>query len=201
MTDHRVGRLLPACLHQAIGEELADRLEFYEHWLRSETLRDGAVGLAAIRAVTGFLRTEPDQAYDRVTARAGALAAEWNAALLPGYRRAVIGWMPAPMRVRAAMRIARRLVGSTYAPTRASASVRGPTVRLDVASSVFCAVRDPVGRPLCGFYVALALATLRQFKLAAHGSVERCQAVTPGHVCRIALQLDGAAAAEQAGAA
>jgi hypothetical protein len=73
MTPARVGRLLAACLHQAIGDVLPERLEFYEFWLSSEGLRDGSIGLAPISAVLGFLRTE--DAYQQVTTQAGRLAA------------------------------------------------------------------------------------------------------------------------------
>ena len=59
MTEAHIGRLLAASLHQAIGELLPLRLEFYEVWLRSEGLRNGSIGAAPISAVLGFLRTEP----------------------------------------------------------------------------------------------------------------------------------------------
>lgn len=201
MTDQRVGRLLPASLHQAIAEELPDRLEYYEHWLRSETLRDGAVGLPAIRAVLGFLRTEPAGGYGQVMARAGMLAAEWHLAVVPAYRRRMIGWMPARLRRRSAMRLARALTPLISANARASSSVRGSEARFEVVSSVFCDVRDRSPAPLCGFYLAMVVGTLAQFGLAAHGVVERCHAVEAGQTCRLRIQLDGARSGRQARAA
>ena len=33
MTEAQLGRLLAACLHQAIADVLPQRLEFYEEWL------------------------------------------------------------------------------------------------------------------------------------------------------------------------
>lgn len=201
MTDLRVGRLLPACLHQAIAEEVPDRLEFYEHWLRSDTLRGGAVGLAAVRAVLGFLRTEPGDAYARVMARAGALAVEWHLAAPPGFRAAIRGWMPRALRARSALRAARALVASVAAQTRATTRVRGATASVDVDASVFCAVRDRQALPLCDFYLALVLATLGRFGLAATGTIERCRAVEAGGACRLVLTIDGAAAIEPARAA
>ena len=85
MTEARVGRLLAACLHQAILDDLPQRIEFYEHWLHSEGLRDGNIGLSPMIAVLGFLRTEGD-AYDLVASRAGQLAAEWTVTSLSGFR-------------------------------------------------------------------------------------------------------------------
>src|SRR5580692_1067588 len=67
MIDARVGRLLAASLHQAIADELPQRLEFYEGWLRGQAMRDGTIGLAPITGVLGFLRTEGD-AYHRSSA-------------------------------------------------------------------------------------------------------------------------------------
>ena len=66
-----MGRLVPACLHQAIQETLPRRLDFYEHWLHSQALHDGSIGLAPMTAVLGFLRTE-GEGYDQVVRRAGA---------------------------------------------------------------------------------------------------------------------------------
>lgn len=192
MTEVRVGRLLAACLHQAIAEELETRLEFYEHWLRSDTLRGGAVGLASIRAVVGFLRTE-GPAYERVMTRAGALAAEWNMELVPAFRRRVIGLLPFGWRARAAMRLATGLIGTTSSGTGATARVRRGHVRLDIASSVFCAVRDRPTGPLCAFYLALALGTLQHCGIAARGHVSTCGAVEALDVCQVEIALDGLA--------
>src|SRR5439155_25272548 len=51
MTDARIRRVLAASLHQAIGDVLPQRLDFYEVWLKSEGLRDGSIGLAPMTAV------------------------------------------------------------------------------------------------------------------------------------------------------
>ncbi|MEO8070473.1 MAG: hypothetical protein ABI652_03655, partial [Acidobacteriota bacterium] len=99
MTDTRTGRLLAACLHQAIVDVLPQRLDFYENWLHSEGLRDGSIGLAPITAVVGFLRTE-GAAYDAVVARAGQLAADWTVASLASVPRRVIIWLPRRLRAR-----------------------------------------------------------------------------------------------------
>ena len=187
MTEARIGRLLAACLHQAILDVLPDRLEFYEHFLRPDGLRDGSIGLAPVSAVVGFLRTE-GPAYDQVMAQAGRLAADWTVASLPAVRRRTVAWLPRSLRVRAALRIARALVRDVYAASRASTKVRRNQARVEVTSSLFCQVREVQGAALCGFYLALALEALRQFDVAAHGQVERCHAVHGGP-CVVALAL------------
>lgn len=198
MTDLRVGRLLPACLHQAIAEELADRLDFYENWLGSGSLRDGAVSLAALRAVLGFLRTEPEGVFDLVTTRAGTLAAEWSRDQTPAFRRRLIGWMPQSLRFRAAMRVACSTVGRTGASTRATSRIRGSRAELRVTPSMFCDVRQRQAAPMCRFYVALIVATLAQFELTAAGAVEECRAVEAGQACRMSIELGVAADAARA---
>ena len=105
MTEARVGRLVPACLHQAIQEALPRRLDFYENWLHSQGLHDGSIGLAPLTAVLGFLRTE-GQGYNDVVRRAGVLAAEWTVASMSPSRRRFVGSLPRALRLRAGMRVA-----------------------------------------------------------------------------------------------
>jgi hypothetical protein len=187
MTEARIGRLLGACLHQAIFDVLPDRLEFYEHFLRPDGLREGTIGLAPMTAVVGFLRTE-GAAYDPVMARAGHLAAEWTVASLPAVRRRAIAWLPRGLRVRAALRVARALVRDVYATSRASTLVHRNQARVEVTSSLFCEVREVHAAPLCGFYLALIVETLRQFDVGAHGRLEQCHAVSGGP-CVVTLEL------------
>ncbi len=193
MTEVRIGRLLGACLHQAIADVLPQRLEFYENWLHSEGLRDGTIGLAPITAVVGFLRTE-GQAYDAVVVRAGQLAAEWTVQSLSGVRRRAINWLPRWLRARAALRIASAVVRSVNTTSRASTRLRRNRARLDVVSSLFCTVREAGSVPLCGFYVGVATETLRQFGIPASGRVEGCRAVE-GTRCVITLELGAAGTA------
>jgi hypothetical protein len=190
MTEARIGRLLAACLHGAIVDRLPRRLEFYEHWLTSDGLRDGNIGQAPVSAVLGFLRTE-GPAYDEVTFRAGELAAVWTVASLPPSRRRAIGWLPRRWRARAALRIAARIIRSLQSSSRASTRVRRNSARLEVISSLFCTVREAQAAPLCRFYVALAVETLRQFGISAAGRTERCRAVG-GSTCLVVLELSDA---------
>ena len=193
LTQARVGRLLAACLHEAIGEVLPDRLEFYEFWLSSEGLRDGSIGLAPISAVLGFLRTE--DAYQQVTALAGRLAAVWTVAGMPPLRRRAIGLLPRFWRVRAALRVNAGIVRHVCSASRASTKLHRTAAQLDVRDSVFCAVRTPQTVPLCRFYAAAAAETLTMFGLPARAQVECCHAVQGG-TCRIALDLSGAGLAD-----
>jgi len=187
MTEARVGRLLAACLHQAILDQLPQRLEFYEHWLHSEGLRDGNIGLSPMIAVLGFLRTE-GEAYDRVVSRAGELAAEWSVASLSGVRRRFIRSLPRPLRVRAALGVAKGIVRSIFSATKASSRVRRREARLSIKSSLFCDVREHQRMALCGFYRGVAIATLAAFGIRATGRVESCHAIDEGP-CVIALDL------------
>ena len=187
MTEARIGRLLAACLHGAIAERLPQRLEFYEHWLTSDGLRDGNIGQAPISAVLGFLRTE-GAAYDDVTSRAGELAALWTVASLTPSRRRAIGWLPRAWRARAALRVAAGIVRALQSSSRASTRVRRKTARVEVARSLFCTVREAHATPLCRFYVAVAVETLRQFSIGAVGRTERCRAVGES-TCLVVLEL------------
>jgi hypothetical protein len=191
MTEARVGRLLGACLHEAIGDVLPQRLEFYEHWLHSDGLRDGTIGLAPITAVIGFLRTEP--AYHAVVVRAGELAAAWSIQTMPAFRRRTIRWLPARLRARAALRIAAAVVRSVSSHSRASSRLRRHRARFDVTSSLFCSVREASQAPLCGFYLGVATRALAEFGIAASGQVDACRAVG-GATCVITLEMGAAGA-------
>jgi hypothetical protein len=187
MTEARVGRLLAACLHQAISDVLPQRLDFYEEWLNPDGLRDGNIGLAPLTAVIGFLRTE-GQDYGRVVARAGTLAAEWTVLSLPSVTRRIQTSLPRPFRTRAATRVAATIIRDVLSTTAVKARVRRDRVRLDVRSSLFCTVRERQALPLCGFYAAVAVETLKRFNLASRAAIEECRAVSGGS-CVLTLKL------------
>jgi len=152
------------------------RAEFYDHWLGPDVWRDGAVDLAALTAVLGFLRTE-GEAYERVVARGGRLAAEWSVASMSPGRRRLVTWLPVRLRTRAALRTAAHVVRALTSAREVRARVRRRGAEVRVTASVFCAVRDRAPRPLCGFHLAAAVETFRQFGLPATGRVERCHAM------------------------
>jgi hypothetical protein len=188
MTDVRVGRLLAASLHQAIGDLLPQRLDFYEEWLRSEGLRDGSIGMAPISAVLGFLRTE--EVYDDVVLRAGRLAAEWTMASMSPIQRRALALLPRALRVRAALRLSARIVESVCSSSRASTRVGRAELSMDVESSIFCHVREARKMPLCGFYAAAASELFARCGVNVRARVERCLAVD-GSGCVIRIELLG----------
>jgi hypothetical protein len=193
MTEDHPGRLLAASLHEALVDELPQRLEFYEHWLHSEGLRDGRIGRAPMSAVLGFRRGEGD-AYGRVVGRAGVLAADWSVTSLSGTRRRMIGWLPRPLRIRAALRVAAAIARAVDHETRCVRRVRRGSAEVRLTGSAFCAARSRQDAPLCGFYAAMLVRTLQRFDLSASAQVERCCAVD-GPACVVVLQLDGGDAA------
>jgi hypothetical protein len=194
MTEVHLGRLLAASLHQAIGEELPMRLEFYEHWLHSEGMRDGSIGVAPMVAILGFLRTE-GEAYERVMVKAGDLSAEWTLLSFSPARRRVITMLPRWLRVRAAVRAARDVALSVSSGTRVSARVRGTSATIEFAASLFCVVRGMHTLPLCSFYRALAVRTLELLGVPAEGHVSTCRAVG-GASCTVVLDLNRSSVAE-----
>lgn len=187
MIDARVGRLLAASLHQAIADELPQRLEFYEEWLRGQGMRDGTIGLAPISGVLGFLRTEGD-AYYRVVGRAGCLAADWTLTGLSPVRRRVIRALPRGLRVVAALGVVRTIAQDVCSTTRAVTRLRRRGVTISVRESPFCLTREPQSQPLCGFYAALGAETLRQLALPAEGRAEACRS-SGAPSCRVVLEF------------
>jgi hypothetical protein len=137
--------------------------------------------------VIGFLRTE-GQDYGRVVARAGTLAAEWTVLSLPSVTRRIQTSLPRPFRTRAATRVAATIIRDVLSTTAVKARVRRDRVRLDVRSSLFCTVRERQALPLCGFYAAVAVETLKRFNLASRAEIEECRAVSGGS-CVLTLKL------------
>jgi hypothetical protein len=201
MTEARIGRLVPACLHQAIQDALPLRLDFYEHWLHSEGLHNGSIGLAPMTAVLGFLRKE-GAGYNQVVERAGALAAEWTVASMSPFQKRMVAALPRPLRVRAVLRIACEIVRDVSSSSQAKRRLRRGHAYIDVESSFFCSVRDKQPAPLCNFYAAATAEALRAFGVSARGRAERCRAVD-GATCSMAIDLgnrpDAQAASEMTG--
>jgi hypothetical protein len=185
MTNARIGRVLVASLHEAIGEVLPTRLDFYEHWLSAGGLREGGMGLAPATAVLSFLRQEGAR-YDTVMTRAGGCAADWTVDALPAVERRLVAALPGPLRARAALRIGRRLVATIYPHTRAVTRLRRGVATIEVRGSLFCDVRHPGASPLCGFYAAAFARILERFALSARAPVETCRAAG-GAVCSLSV--------------
>jgi hypothetical protein len=199
MSEPRIGRVLVASLHQAIAEVLPMRLEFYENWLNVSGLREGTIGLAPLSAVLSFLRSE-GAAYSTITARAGEYAADWTVGGLPVLERRVIRALPAPLRVRVALRTGRTLVRSTYPGSRAIIRLRRGTATIDLRGSLFCEVRETTVLPLCGFYASAFARVLQHFALSADARVHECRASGGRQGCHLSVALRGGRADEQAAA-
>lgn len=176
MVDPAVGRLLVASLHQAIADHLPDRLEFYESYLSPRAMRTGRIGVGSVSAALSFLRLE-GEAYAQVVDRAGVYAADWMAADVNPWRRAILRAAPAGLRRRLLLRLLRGMIGRTSNGTRASTRWRRGTGTIGVRGSLFCDVRAQAGHPLCGFYGAAARRLLEVFDVLTDVDIEACQAM------------------------
>src|SRR3954447_27061296 len=192
MSEPRIGRVLVASLHQAIADLLPTRLEFYENWINVNGLREGTIGLAPLSAVLSFLRTE-GEAYSSITARAGEDAGDWTVNPLSPFERRFIRRRPAALRVRAALRVARMLVRSTYPGSRAIVRVKKGVASIDLRGSLFCEVRETSVLPLCGFYASAISRVLRLLDVPADAQVNRCRAAAAGGQkgCLLSVTLNG----------
>ena len=187
MREAGIGRVLVASLHQGIADILPNRLAFYENWLNAQGLREGTIGLAPLYAVLSFLRLE-GEAYYMITTRAGEYAAEWTVQSMPPIQRGLIKAAPVWLRGRLLLRLASRLVRSSYQGSRAVSSLRRGTASIDVRASIFCTVREPVPHPLCGFYAAAFTRLLNLFNLNGHTEVVTCRGTgEPTCVLKVAL--------------
>jgi hypothetical protein len=200
MSEPRIGRVLVASLHQAIADLLPNRLEFYENWLNVSGLREGTIGLAPLSAVLSFLRSEGD-AYGLITARAGDYAADWTVTGLSPLERRVIRALPVPLRLRAALRVTRALVRSTYPGSRAIVRLKRGTASIDLRGSLFCEVREASVLPLCGFYASAIVRVLHLFSLQADAQVNECRAASAtSKGCVMSVVVNPARADEPAAA-
>jgi bacteriochlorophyll 4-vinyl reductase len=199
MREAGIGRVLVASLHQGIADLLPMRLGFYEGWLNAEGLRDGTIGLAPLYAVLSFLRQEGD-AYQRIMTQAGTYAAEWSVESMPSLQRRLIKGAPAWLRGRLLLRCARQLVRDSYRGSRAVSRLRRGTASVDLRSSIFCTVREPVPEPLCGFYVAAFTRLLALFDMRARAEVVACRG-TGGPTCLLSIAMTDARDLERSEAA
>lgn len=192
MIDAHVGRLLVAAVHQAVADELPTRVDFYDHWLRGERLRDGSVGLAPMTAVMGFLRAE-GAPYHRVMRRAGDYAAAWTLEAMAGPRRKLLLWLPRWWRSRAVLRLAAQSIRDGYGASRVVVRIRRGEARIEIRQSLFCRVRDVQPQPQCDFYAALVAGLLAAFQLSAIQQIEQCTA-GGNSSCVMTVDLRAAAA-------
>ena len=94
---------------------------------------------------------------------------------MPPAQRALMKAAPVWLRSRLLLRLARRLVRSSYTGSRAVSRMRHGTASIDVRASVFCSVREPVPHALCGFYAAAFTRLLALFDISARTEVVSCR--------------------------
>jgi predicted hydrocarbon binding protein len=111
--------------------------------------------------------------------------------------RAMIKAAPVWLRSRVLLRLARRLVRSSYTGSRAVSRLRRGTARVDVRASIFCTVRERVPHPLCGFYAAAFTRLLTLFDIGARTDVVACRG-TGETTCILNVTLVGAQPAASA---
>jgi predicted hydrocarbon binding protein len=196
MSEAGIGRVLVASLHQGIADILPTRLAFYENWLSVEGLREGTIGLAPLYAVLSFLRQE-GEAYQIITTRAGEYAAEWTVQSMPPMQRRFMKAMPEGLRRWLVLRLGRQVVRDTYRGSRAIARMRKGIGSLDLRASIFCTVREPVTRPLCGFYAAALTRLLQLFDLEGRIEVLTCRGIGESTCVLKVARLNGTSAEEQ----
>jgi hypothetical protein len=90
-------------------------------------------------------------------------------------RRSIIRRAPLWLRARLLMGVVNHIVRSSYHGSRAVATIRKGTARIDVRASVFCVVREPVEHPLCTYYVAACARLLALFDLETDVQVVTCR--------------------------
>ena len=189
MRDAGVGRVLLASLHQGIADILPTRLGFYESWLHAKGLREGTIDLAPLYAVLSFLRQEGDVAYATITTSAGEYAAEWTVQSMGSIERSLLRASPTWLRRRLVLRLGTRMVRASYRRSRLLYRLRKHVATLDLRASVFCDVRDPVERPLCGFYTAALARLCALFDIPAKIAVTSCRAAgSPGCTMTVTVQ-------------
>ncbi len=191
MIGVEIGRVLVASLHQAIADELPTRVDFYDHWLGGQRMRDGSIGLAPMTAVLGFLRAE-GQPYHDVMTRAGRHAADWTVDSMAAMERRLMLAVPRWWRIRSVLRMAARTTRAGYEPTKVTVRVRRSQATFEVRHSLFCRVREAQAAPLCDFHAALIVQLLNRFNLPATVQIEHCTG-TQGGLCAVVIHLGMAA--------
>ena len=186
MSEAKIGRALGASRHQALGEVLPTRLEFYESCLTPKGVRDGALGWAKMTAVLGFLRKEPE-GYDLVMERAGGYTAEWTLETMSGAKRTVVSSLPRSRRVRSVLWIGGRFVRGLHDDGRLRWTSRRDVAVVTIELSLFCGQPAPDSMPRCRFYGALLQRYFESFGLHRRTEITRCHGMGDG-ACESVLE-------------
>ena len=187
-SDDGIGRLLVASLHQAIGDAMPMRLEYYEHWLGPMGLRDRRGGLAPLNAVLSFLRQEGQPVYDDIMTRAGRASAEWHHLRRPAGAAAGPGAAAQPRR-----RATRSGGGNAWCGRPSSRPAPGSSARrgrgeVEISGSVFCTLRDPWPWPTCTYFASAIQRHLELCGSPAAVRIEACRAAG-ADPCRLAVDF------------
>ena len=92
------------------------------------------------------------------------------------------------LRGRLVLGLARRLVHSAYKKSRAASRLRRGTANVEIRSSIFCTVREPVPQALCGFYAAACTRLMLLFGVGAQAEVIACRAMGES-TCIVRVEL------------
>lgn len=194
MSDDGIGRLLVASLHQAIGDVLPTRLEYYEHWLSPMGLRSGRGGRAALNAVLSFLRLEGEPAYTAVMRAAGRYSADWHHAERAVSTR-IRQRLPARIRARFVLWRTRRLLCEAYRPLGVTASMRQGVGVIVLTRSVFCGLREPWPWPTCAYFAEAVARWFAVHGLEVETRIVACQ-TQGGDACRLEVTFPRRGATE-----
>jgi hypothetical protein len=186
MVDAGIGRLLIASLHQGIADVSPSRLEFYENWLSPTGLREGRMGMAPLGAVLSFLYREEAPADVTIPAAAGARAAQWTHTDASAFRQRIATRLPLGLRTRAALGMAKGLVGETLSVSSVRTRFRRGQGTVEIDSPLFEYLRDPSPVPIRRYYAAAYAEVLRLSGLDASVTI----ADAPG--CRLVVEVRGA---------
>lgn len=179
LNDEAVGRVLLASLHQAIGEVLPARLEFYEQWLQPPDHPDESLRIAPFEAMLNALQHEDDS--ENVIARAGQYAAIRSYERLGALRRACLRILPRRIRARKAVGLVVEILPTFVPEARIDVTRRGSTTFIGIDGSPFCTPTGRTSRPSCHFYSNVVITFVQLFKLSPSVRVSRCRVSgTPG---------------------
>ena len=87
-----------------------------------------------------------------------------------------------------AVQLTKRVIRRSYLGSRATSTLRKGQGTITTRSSIFCAVREPFTRPLCGFYAAALEQSLTLVSVKGNVALQSCQG-TGASSCVIALRV------------
>jgi hypothetical protein len=86
------------------------------------------------------------------------------------------------------MDFVRGIIRDSYSATRATSRMRKQAAAVELQGSLFCTVREPAQRPLCGYYAAVIERALKLFQIPAEATPSKCRA-TGDAACSVSVTL------------